>query len=186
MKRIAIIFSILFPILSQGQWVNNTQLSYPIGDTLPNKWQKKWQEPHSALKATVLALTLPGAGQAYNHKYWKMPIVYAGLGTCAYFIVNNTRQYRHYKAEYIKAADDDPSTISEYTAGQIQPVMETYHRWMDISYFSLIGVYALQTLDANVDAHLFKFDISNDLSFYWAPQMMFHGSSKGVTFGLQF
>jgi Family of unknown function (DUF5683) len=172
-------------MVSRGQWTSQVTLDETSKDSL-SSWQSKWNQPHSALKATVLALTLPGAGQAYNHKYWKMPIVYAGMGTCVYFIATNTKYYRQYKAEYIKAADNDPNTISEYTAAQIQPVMETYHRWMDISYFSLIGVYALQALDANVDAHLFKFDISKDLSFYWTPHTTFAQGTKGITFGIQF
>jgi Family of unknown function (DUF5683) len=173
------------PLLCRGQWSSQINLDENAKDSL-SSWQSKWNQPHSALKATVLALTLPGAGQAYNHKYWKMPIVYAGMGTCVYFIARNTKYYRHYKAEYIKAADNDPNTITEYSAAQIQPVMETYHRWMDISYFSLIGVYALQALDANVDAHLFKFDISKDLSFYWTPLTPFAQGTKGITFGIQF
>ena len=137
-------------------------------------------------KAAMLSAIVPGLGQVYNRKYWKMPIVYGGLGTCVYFIARNTKEYRYYKNEYIKAADTDPNTVSEYSASQLQPVMETYRRWMDISYFSLIGVYALQALDANVDAHLFKFDISKDLSFYWTPLPTFSQSAKGITFGIQF
>ena len=185
MKQIGLLAMLLIAMTSMGQW--STSLTYPkeSADSLTS-WQQRWNAPHSALKATVLALTLPGAGQAYNRKYWKMPIVYGGLGTCVYFIARNTRQYRYYKSEYIKAADTDPTTISPYSAAQLQPVMETYHRWMDISYFSLIGVYALQALDANVDAHLFKFDISNDLSFYWTPLPTHCPSAKGITFGLQF
>lgn len=185
MKTYFVFLIFILPEFVLGQWTNEIKLeNYPTDSA--SKWQTKWNAPHSALKATVLALALPGAGQAYNHKYWKMPIVYAGLGTCVYFIASNTHSYRHYKTEYIKAADDDPNTVSEYSAAQIQPVMETYHRWMDISYFSLIGVYALQALDANVDAHLFKFDISKDLSFYWSPLPSIAHGAKGITFGVQF
>lgn len=185
MKRISLLWLLLVSLHSVAQWSASSPIpSFPSDSA--SQWQQRWHAPHSALKATVLALTLPGAGQAYNHKYWKMPIVYAGLGTCVYFIARNTREYRYYKSEYIKAADTDPNTISEYSAAQLQPVMETYRRWMDISYFSLIGVYALQALDANVDAHLFKFDISKDLSFYWTPLPAFSQPTKGLTFGLQF
>jgi hypothetical protein len=176
---------LLVSLHSVAQWSAFSPIPFSPSDSV-SQFQQRWNAPHSALKATVLALTLPGAGQAYNRKYWKMPIVYGGLGTCVYFIARNTKEYRFYKNEYIKAADTDPNTVSEYSASQLQPVMETYHRWMDISYFSLIGVYALQALDANVDAHLFKFDISKDLSFYWTPLPTFSQSAKGITFGIQF
>jgi hypothetical protein len=184
-KKCSLLLLLLVSLHSVAQWSAFSPIPFSPSDSV-SQFQQRWNAPHSALKATVLALTLPGAGQAYNRKYWKMPIVYGGLGTCVYFIARNTKEYRFYKNEYIKAADTDPNTVSEYSASQLQPVMETYHRWMDISYFSLIGVYALQALDANVDAHLFKFDISKDLSFYWTPLPTFSQSAKGITFGIQF
>jgi hypothetical protein len=184
-KKCSLLLLLLVSLQSVAQWSAFSPIPFSPSDSV-SQFQQRWNAPHSALKATVLALTLPGAGQAYNRKYWKMPIVYGGLGTCVYFIARNTKEYRFYKNEYIKAADTDPNTVSEYSASQLQPVMETYHRWMDISYFSLIGVYALQALDANVDAHLFKFDISKDLSFYWTPLPTFSQSAKGITFGIQF
>ena len=185
MNSMLLLLLLLVSLHSVAQWSAFSPIPFSPSDSV-SQFQQRWNAPHSALKATVLALTLPGAGQAYNRKYWKMPIVYGGLGTCVYFIARNTKEYRFYKNEYIKAADTDPNTVSEYSASQLQPVMETYHRWMDISYFSLIGVYALQALDANVDAHLFKFDISKDLSFYWTPLPTFSQSAKGITFGIQF
>ncbi len=185
MKKCSLLLLLLVSLHSVAQWSAFSPIPFSPSDSV-SQFQQRWNAPHSALKATVLALTLPGAGQAYNRKYWKMPIVYGGLGTCVYFIARNTKEYRFYKNEYIKAADTDPNTVSEYSASQLQPVMETYRRWMDISYFSLIGVYALQALDANVDAHLFKFDISKDLSFYWTPLPTFSQSAKGITFGIQF
>jgi hypothetical protein len=184
-KKCSLLLLLLVSLHSVAQWSAFSPIPFSPSDSV-SQFQQRWNAPHSALKATVLALTLPGAGQAYNRKYWKMPIVYGGLGTCVYFIARNTKEYRFYKNEYIKAADTDPNTVSEYSASQLQPVMETYRRWMDISYFSLIGVYALQALDANVDAHLFKFDISKDLSFYWTPLPTFSQSAKGITFGIQF
>ena len=185
MKKCSLLLLLLVSLHSVAQWSAFSPIPFSPSDSV-SQFQQRWNAPHSALKATVLALTLPGAGQAYNRKYWKMPILYGGLGTCVYFIARNTKEYRFYKNEYIKAADTDPNTVSEYSASQLQPVMETYRRWMDISYFSLIGVYALQALDANVDAHLFKFDISKDLSFYWTPLPTFSQSAKGITFGIQF
>jgi hypothetical protein len=83
-----------------------------------SNFSKKWNAPHSPFKATLLSAALPSAGQIYNRKYWKAPIVVAGIGTCTYFILSNTKSYQHYKSEYIKAADNDPLTVSQYTAAR--------------------------------------------------------------------
>lgn len=151
-------------------------------------WKTKWNTPSSPFKATVLSAVIPGAGQWYNHKKWKSPIVWAGVGTCVYFIGFNTKQYRYYKAEYIAAADTDPATVSPYTAGQIKPVMDTYRKQLDISYFALIGIYALQIIDAHVDAHLNSFDVSPNLSLHWQPTLMptAQGLQRGVQIQLNF
>ena len=146
-------------------------------------WKSKWNEPSSPFKATILSAALPGAGQWYNNKKWKTPIVLAGVGTCAYFIVYNGNKYREYKSQYIAAADNDPLTTTIYTAGQIKPVMDYYRRFLDISYFSLIGIYALQVIDAHVDAHLNRFDVSPNLSMYWSPTIM--PSANGIHHGMQ-
>ncbi len=163
------------------------------------QFSARWhQEPHSPFKATVLALSLPGAGQIYNgmakegsffRKYWKVPIVWAGVGTCVAFIDFNTRNYKYFKREYIAAADDDPTTIPTESENPLylNDGMEYYRKFMDISYMSLLGVYVLQTIDANVDAHLFYYDISNDLSLRWHPAYFVAGSKHhGLGLTLQF
>lgn len=159
----------------------------------------RWhQEPHSPFKATVLALGFPGAGQIYNgrakegsffRKYWKVPVVWAGLGTCVAFIDYNTRQYKFYRSQYIAAADDDPLTITteNYSSLYFKDGMNHFGKLMDISYMSLMGVYILQAIDANVDAHLFYYDISNDLSLRWHPSYFVAGSRHhGLGLTLQF
>jgi hypothetical protein len=146
-------------------------------------WKSKWNEPSSPFKATLLSAALPGAGQWYNNKKWKTPIVLAGLGTSVYFIAYNGNKYRDYKSQYIAAADNDPLTTTTFTAGQIKPVMDYYSRLLDISYFSLIGIYALQLIDAHVDAHLNRFDVSPNLSLHWSPTIM--PSANGIHHGMQ-
>jgi TM2 domain-containing membrane protein YozV len=163
------------------------------------QFSARWhQQPHSPFKATVLALSFPGAGQIYNgmakegsffRKYWKVPIVWAGVGTCVAFIDFNTRNYKYFKREYIAAADDDPTTIPTESENPLylNDGMEYYRKLMDISYMSLLGVYVLQAIDANVDAHLFYYDISNDLSLRWHPSYFVAGSRHhGLGLTLQF
>ena len=184
MKRLFFI-AMFIPLCTLGQSEADTLI-----DEKSNKrsFQERWHEQPSPLKATVFSAVIPGAGQVYNKKYWKAPIVWAAVGTCVYFIGRNSKEYQYYKSEYIKAADTDPLTQSEFTAAQIKPVMDTYRQWLDLSYFSLLGVYALQIIDAHVDAHLSTFDISRDLSLHWSPvRIQQPGQSKlGLSLSLQF
>lgn len=134
-----------------------------------------WRARHSPTKATVLSAVLPGAGQIYNRKYWKAPIAWAGLGTCAYFIQENTREYRRYKDAYIAIVDGDPATTDEFegrfSASQLLRATDTYRRWRDISYIALGAVYLLNVVDASVDAHFVRFDVSPDLSASLGPSL---------------
>lgn len=183
--RLALFIVCLWPFCLLGQSEIDTTTSAP---SAKRTFHDKWNEQPSPLKATVFSAVLPGAGQVYNKKYWKAPIVWAAVGTCVYFIGRNGKEYQYYKSEYIKAADTDPLTMSEFTADQIKPVMDTYRQWLDLSYFSLLGVYALQIIDAHVDAHLSSFDISRDLSLHWTPvRIQQPGQSKlGLSLSLQF
>lgn len=144
-------------------------------DSVPlTPWQKKWRMEHSPLKATLLAAALPGAGQIYNKKYWKLPILYAGMGTCVGFIVDNTREYRVLRDSYIAVADGDPNTVPEYSgsASDLDTEQDRFRRYTEISYMALLGVYILQIIDANVDAHLYHFDVSPDLSLEFHPALL--------------
>ena len=122
-------------------------------------------------KATLLAAVLPGSGQIYNKKYWKAPIVWGGMALCVYFISDNTKNYNTYSTAYIAELDGDPNTVNttEFNGVQLDQLQETYRRRRDLSYVSLAAVYLLQMLDANVDAHLFYFDVHEDLSMHLTP-----------------
>lgn len=153
------------------------------------KLNVKWNMDHSPLKATLLSAALPSAGQFYNKKYWKMPIVYAGLGTCIYFIQDNSKKYQYYKDAYILENDGDPNTnaSAEFDRTDLNRAQDYYRTMLDISYMSLIGVYVLQIVDANVDAHLFHFDVSPDLSLNIRPNViMTNQPIHGLTIGLHF
>lgn len=153
----------------------------------------KDEEPRPK-KALWMTFVLPGSGQAYNGKHWKIPIVYAGVGALSYAIAFNTRGYKRYKTAYIYRLDDDPNTI-EPTATQdltdeaLQNVREGYRKDLERSYMGLLGFYALVGIDAFVDAHLQGFDISDDLSFQLKPSMQeqpYGIPSAGMTMGMTF
>lgn len=155
------------------------------------------EEIHSPKKAALLSL-VPGLGQAYNKKYWKIPVIYAGLGGIGYFIGWNNKNYQTLKLAYSDITDDDPLTDSyldlegaeEYLAqpggendlkNAINKQQDYYRRNRDLLIISMAAFYALNIIDASVDAHLFDFDISEDLSFNWQPSM--HTSDKQLVYG---
>lgn len=134
-----------------------------------------WRQRHSPRKASVLSAVLPGAGQLYNRKYWKAPIVWGGLGACVYFVQENRTQYRRYKDAYIALVDNDPTTIDEFngqfSSAQVLDVTDTYRRWRDLSYIAFGLVYVLNVVDASVDAHFVRFDVSPDLTLQASPSL---------------
>jgi hypothetical protein len=103
-----------------------------------SSFSKKWHMSHSPLKATVFSAVLPGAGQIYNRKYWKAPIVWAGMGIATGFIIYNTDKYRTYRNALIAASDGNPLTLNEtgYNAAQLNDLQDGYHKLMDISWLS--------------------------------------------------
>jgi hypothetical protein len=134
-----------------------------------------WRYRHSPRKASILSAALPGAGQLYNRKYWKAPIVWAGLGTSIWFVQRNSHEFRRYKDAYIAVADGDPATVDEfdgrYSASQLLKVTDTYRKWRDISWICVGAVYILNVVDASVDAHFVRFDVGPDLSLALAPSL---------------
>ena len=139
-------------------------------------------------RALWLALVLPGAGQIYNRKYWKLPIIYGGFIGCAYAMRWNNQMYLDYSQAYLDIMDDDPNTASytqflhlgnQINSTNIERYKEVfrsrrdrYRRWRDLSFFVMLGVYALSVIDAYVDASLSTFDISDDLSLHVQPAII--------------
>jgi hypothetical protein len=139
-------------------------------------------KPHSPHKAAVLSAILPGAGQVYNKKYWKVPIVYAALGVTGFYAYDNLTIYRGLRDEYIARLNGKPFTLTEFcdlrnpegcATDTVFKYMDKHRRQKDIFIFATIAVYALQIVDAAVDAHLFNFDVSDDLSLQWQPSALY-------------
>jgi hypothetical protein len=129
---------------------------------------------HSITKAAVFSAVLPGLGQAYNKKYWKIPVIYAGFAVIGYFIVDNNKEFVKYKEAYIYTANGDTSYIDnpyvgKYNQSQLKEGMDFYKRNRDLSLI-LGGLwYTLNILEAFVDAHFFYYDISDDISMHVSP-----------------
>jgi hypothetical protein len=133
-------------------------------------------EPKSPTRALMYALVLPGLGQAYNGKWWKIPIVWGGLGASVYAITYNTGMYEEALYNYILDESDDNERI-----------VRGWKRNMELSYIVTILVYGLQILDAYVDANLHSWDVNDNLSLGISPSlqpMMSHTSLTGLSGGL--
>jgi hypothetical protein len=177
----------------------------------PVKKKRDWSTWHpEAKRAMWMALVLPGAGQIYNRKYWKLPIIYGGFVGCAYAITWNNQMYHDYSQAYLDIMDDDPNTQSynqflhlgaTIDASNIDRYKEIFRkrkdkfrRWRDMGVFVMIGVYAFSVIDAYVDASLSEFDISDDLTLRVEPTVMndkrtnnpFKSASLGLQCSLKF
>lgn len=151
---------------------------------------------HSPKKATIYSAVLPGLGQAYNHKYWKMPIVYAGFATTIYFVSFNTGYYKDFRDAYSfktnsNATGDPPNElVNKYTADQLLTGREYYRRNLELSYIATGVWYILNIVDATVDAHFYHYNINDDLSMMvkpWvAPPYQGYGGGSGLSLAFRF
>ena len=172
-----------------GDTLKNVQ---PIKKEVAQDFSQWRPDPKRAL---WLALVIPGGGQIYNRKYWKLPLVYGGFIGCLYAMNWNNNMYKDYSQAYLDLSDNDPNTQSYNqflhlgakitTDSDIQRYKDLfkkrkdrYRRWRDLSFFVLVGVYALSVIDAYVDAELSVFDISKDLSLKVEPTIINNHQSK--------
>ena len=164
-----IIILILFFLGSTAMAQKSTP-KQPVPDSVLEK-------RHSPTKATIMSACLPGLGQIYNKKYWKVPIIYAGFGVLSYLIVFNTNYYLTYKSAYIESYNGDSAgnysdIVKKYPLESISSAREYYRRNLEITIIFTAILYALNIVDAAVDAHLFTYDIKNDLSFRIEPTLI--------------
>lgn len=153
---------------------------------------------HSPRKAAILSAALPGAGQIYNHRampkgkkkaWWKVPLIYAGLGASGFFIVDNHRTVLELRDQYNIIQDGGTATgiYSIYGTDQtaILSLHDQFARWRDFSILGFAAIYAIQVIDATIEAHFLNFDVSEDLSLRFSPTLM-NTQSVGLKLSLNF
>lgn len=214
-KLIFTVLGIFIPVMAMAQDAKDTT-SNAVPDTavagklnmLPVAGKEvklqKWV-PNSK-RSLWMALVLPGGGQIYNKKYWKLPLVYGGFMGCAYALTWNNMMYKDYSKAYLDMMDSDPGTRSYISflpvryqtmsdaeiKSQFQDTFRNrknyYRKYRDMSLFCFIGVYLLSVVDAYVDAELSNFDISKDLSVQLEPSILQNDYSFGRqrSYGIQF
>jgi len=139
--------------------------------------QIAYEYVHSPHKATIYSAVLPGLGQFYNKKYWKIPVVYTGISVIGYFALENRSEYRKASEAYIYVSNEetyeiDNDLIGRYDANVLRDIRDYYRRNMELSYIILALWYGLNIVDATVDAHLFNYDVSDNLSVQIEPTIM--------------
>jgi len=158
-------------------------------------------------RATLFSAIFPGLGQVYNRKFWKLPLVYGSFIGCIYAINWNGNQYNGYRRAYTDFVDENPDTNSwdDYRYGvyqredpekwtssmvtsfatSLKSARDFHRRNRDLSYIVTVGVYAIWIIDAYVDAQLFDFDISPDLSMRIEPVLFDRSPINSRTIGMQ-
>lgn len=132
---------------------------------VPDSISKRPLDPLAPTRAAFYSAILPGLGQAYNKKYWKIPIVYGALGTGVYFYVTNNDEYHRFRNAYKqRLAGKDDEFKGQYSDATLINAQRTFQRNRDLSLLITVGLYVLNIVDANVDAHLLQFNVNNRLT----------------------
>lgn len=155
-----------------------TQTPIPKQETV--KDTSKVQHVHSARKAALYSAVLPGAGQVYNRKYWKVGVIAGGAGALIYSLNFNQRNFSLFKSELIKRQQNLgglDADLDLYTDANLNELQDFYRRNRDLSVVGLALLYALNIIDATVDAHLFDFNVSDDLSMHLRPAALYSFNS---------
>lgn len=144
------------------------------------------EEPYDPLapaRAAFYSAVLPGLGQAYNKKYWKIPIVYGGIAAGVYFYQRNTQDYSRFRDAYKRRLagyqDDEFQGVSD---ARLRDAQKTAGRNRDVSLAMALGVYLLNILDANVDAHLLRYNLNEDLTL--KPEFQFQSDHRPNVYGI--
>jgi len=176
LQKIYILILLLLLFLSNSSTLKaQDSLRFEVADSI-----KKF--PHSPTRAAILSAVLPGLGQIYNKKYWKLPLIYGGLITTGYYFIKFNNLYQQYLNAYIRynkyedlsVLDNLPNFRKDYV--DIKKALEFYkdtrRRYRDLNVLIFGGIYMLNIIDAAVDAYLFNYDISDELSLRIEPTVI--------------
>lgn len=175
MKRLLIL--LLFITISMGNvFAKNDSIAEP--------------KKHNPKRATLYSAVLPGLGQAYNKKYWKIPIVYAGIGTIYYFADMNGDYYKTFRDAYdyqsginTDVSDEAIEYAGKYSGNNLITLRDNHRRNMELSWIIMALWYGINIIDATVDAHFFEYDIGDDLTLKVEPTIQTNYAYLGTGFG---
>lgn len=200
-RLITSVFILFFCCLLSSQEKNNKKEVIPepiVADSLVKI--ENPINPLSPAKAAFYSAVLPGLGQAYNKRYWKIPIVYGGLATGIYFYSNNNKEYNRYRDAYKSRlaglqtdefyfdTQGNQLTTPRVTTDGLERGQKFYKRNKEISLLVTLGIYALNIIDANVDSHLKQFNVDENLSLvpHFKINEIDRRSNLGLTLNFNF
>ncbi|OYQ38635.1 hypothetical protein CHX27_14460 [Flavobacterium aurantiibacter] len=132
---------------------------------LPDTLKPQQIDPLRPAKAAFYSAILPGLGQAYNKKYWKIPIVYGALGTGFFIYQRNNNEYHKFRTAYKQRLAGQPDQfLGQYNDQTLISAQRTFQRNRDLSLLVTVGLYVLNIIDANVDAHLKQYNVNETLT----------------------
>jgi hypothetical protein len=182
-KEMAILYVVFLPA--------DTAIT-PVATNPADTGTKKKSTAFDPRKATIRSAIIPGWGQIYNKKYWKVPLVYGALGTTAGIFFYNVKTYKALKQAYILITDTIPGNdaqidprFSNLSPSAIRSYRNSFRQNVDYSVLFFILFWGLNVVDATVDAHLKAFDVSDDLSLYIKPGYSGLANTHGVSLVLR-
>lgn len=168
---------------------------YNFGQVIPldslSRKERIKIDPLTPSKAAFYSTVVPGLGQIYTRKYWKLPFIYGGLGFAGYYYFYQTNEMNRYRTAYKQRnrGDFTDEFITKIpTNEQLIKGMEFHEEYRDLSILWFVGIYVLNILDANVSAHLLQFNVDDTLTFkpYVQPSILGDTGNVGLTFQLKF
>lgn len=185
MVRPLIVAFLFTSCLLAGQNDPADSLSRHRADSVDRARQIRKQTYAMPRRVTLMSVVVPGLGQIYNKQYWKVPVIYAGLGGFTYLFISANREYQYYRSNLKAIYDDDSSTqnTTGYSADNVQLQKVAYRKRRDLAAIGIGAIYLLNIIDANVSAHLKTFDVSDDLSLQVSGRPQLWPSASGINFG---
>lgn len=183
-RSLLIALALLMALLCNGQ----ADTSRQVADSAQRAEAVRKQIYSAPRRSSILSAVIPGAGQVYNRSYWKVPILYAGLGGLGYIFYVNHDHYNFYRNELKALYDEDNDTnpLTPYDATALIELKRDYQRNRDLAGLGFILLYLINIVDANVDAHLKTFDVSDDLGIRLSPALPVNGTMAGISIKLVF
>jgi hypothetical protein len=199
---------LLFLLLLQAVPAQENEIEASPADSLKTDLQEKGISieevqkreninPLAPSKAAFYSAVLPGLGQIYNRRYWKVPIVYAAIGTGVYVYIYNDTEYDRFRSAFKRRRagffDDEFYDLNnsgivpgepDFSDEALQDAQERFQRDRDLALVVTIALYALNIVDANVDAHLKQFNVDEDLSLDIQPYLDYHPITSDPNYGL--
>lgn len=181
MRGIGYILFSIFLIGNTPAW-GQVKDSVPANLVITDSLKKTTINPLSPAKASFYSAILPGLGQAYNKRYWKIPIVYAAIGTGIYAYTWNNKRYHSYRDAYKQRLAGKPDEYAYLDDSRLIEGQKFYQKNRDLSAIITVALYILNIVDANVDAHLLQFNVNDNLTF--RPDMLPNDLTRRQNFGV--